>query len=297
MKNQFKAGVWQKEINTRDFILNNLTPYDGDQSFLVGPTKATKKLWEKSSELLKQEIRNGGVLDIDTKTISSIVSHKPGYLDKSLEKIVGFQTDAPLKRAIKPYGGIRVVEAACEENGYKIDPQVVEIFTKYRKSHNYGVFDAYTKTMRQLRSTGILTGLPDNYARGRIIGDYRRVALYGIDHLIEAKKADKEALDGVMTDDLIQLREEVSEQIKALAEMKEMAATYGFDISQPATNAKEAIQWTWFGFLSALKEQDGAAMSLGNVSSFFFMVSTKLPKLALDFCKAYTILGPLQNQT
>ncbi|HPS40550.1 MAG TPA: formate C-acetyltransferase [Candidatus Woesebacteria bacterium] len=269
MKNQFKAGVWQKEINTRDFILNNLTPYDGDQSFLVGPTKATKKLWEKSSELLKQEIKNGGVLDIDTKTISSIVSHKPGYLDKSLEKIVGFQTDAPLKRAIKPYGGIRVVEAACEENGYKIDPQVVEIFTKYRKSHNDGVFDAYTKTMRQLRSTGILTGLPDNYARGRIIGDYRRVALYGIDHLIEAKKADKEALDGVMTDDLIQLREEVSEQIKALAEMKEMAATYGFDISQPATNAKEAIQWTWFGFLSALKEQDGAAMSLGNVSSFF----------------------------
>lgn len=269
MKNQFKTGVWQKEINTRDFILNNLTPYDGDSSFLAGPTKATTKLWQQCSELLKQEIKNGGVLDVDTKTIPSIASHKPGYLDKKLEKIVGYQTDAPLKRAIKPYGGVRVVESACKENGYEVDPQVVEIFTKYRKSHNDGVFDAYTKTMRQLRSTGILTGLPDNYARGRIIGDYRRVALYGIDRLIEAKKADKEALDGTMTDDLIQLREEVSEQIKALEEMKVMAASYGLDISQPATNAQEAIQWTWFGFLSSLKEQDGAAMSLGNVSSFF----------------------------
>ncbi len=268
-KKQFKSGIWEKEINTRDFIFNNFTPYDGDKSFLVGPTSATKKLWEQSSDLLKQEIKNGGVLDVDTKTISSITSHKPGYLDKKLEKIVGFQTDQPLKRAMKPYGGIRVVEAACEENGYKVDPGVSEIFNKYRKSHNDGVFDAYTKTMRQLRSTGILTGLPDNYARGRIIGDYRRVALYGIDRLIEAKSADKDAIDGVMTDDVIRLREEVSEQIKALKEMKEMAASYGFDISKPAKNAKEAIQWTWFGFLAALKEQDGAAMSLGNVSTFF----------------------------
>mgnify|MGYP000855222538 FL=1 len=265
----FKSGNWQKEINTRDFIFNNFTPYDGDHSFLVGPTTATKKLWEQATELLKIEIKNGGVLDIDTKTISSITSHKPGYLDKKLEKIVGFQTDQPLKRAIKPYGGIRVVEAACEENGYKVDPKVSEIFDQYRKSHNDGVFDAYTKTMRQLRSTGILTGLPDNYARGRIIGDYRRVALYGIDRLIEAKSADKDAIDGVMTDDVIRLREEVSEQIKALKEMKAMAASYGFDISKPASNAQEAIQWTWFGFLAALKEQDGAAMSLGNVSTFF----------------------------
>ncbi len=269
MKKQFKTNKWQEEINTRDFIFNNFTPYDGDSSFLVGPTKATKELWDKSSELLKQEIKNGGVLDVDTKTISSVTSHKPGYLNKTLEKIVGFQTDEPLKRAMKPYGGVRVVEAACEENGYKVDPLVSEIFTKYRKSHNDGVFDVYTKTMRQLRSTGILTGLPDNYARGRIIGDYRRVALYGIDRLIAAKKADKDALDGVMTDDIIKLREEVSEQIKALGEMKEMAASYGFDISKPAETAQEAIQWTWFGFLAALKEQDGAAMSLGNVSSFF----------------------------
>lgn len=268
-KSQFKVGKWQKEINTRDFIFNNFTPYEGDSSFLTGPSKNTKVLWEKSSQLLKEELKNGGVLDIDTKTISSITSHKPGYLDKNLEKIVGFQTDSPLKRALKPYGGIRVVEAACEENGYKVDASVSEVFDKYRKSHNDGVFDAYTKTMRQLRSTGILTGLPDNYARGRIIGDYRRVALYGTDRLIEAKKADKEALDGVMTDDLIRLREEVSEQIKALGEMKEMAMSYGFDISKPAQNAQEAIQWTWFGFLAALKEQDGAAMSLGNVSTFF----------------------------
>lgn len=268
-KGQFKVGKWQEEINTRDFIFNNFTPYEGDSSFLTGPSKNTQVLWEKSSQLLKEELKKGGVLDIDTKTISSITSHKPGYLDKNLEKIVGFQTDYPLKRAIKPYGGIRVVEAACEENGYKVDASVSEVFDKYRKSHNDGVFDAYTKTMRQLRSTGILTGLPDNYARGRIIGDYRRVALYGTDRLIEAKKADKEALDGVMTDDVIRLREEVSEQIKALGEMKEMAMSYGFDISKPAENAQEAIQWTWFGFLAALKEQDGAAMSLGNVSTFF----------------------------
>lgn len=269
MKKQFQNGKWQHEINTRDFILQNSTPYNGDASFLVGPTLATKKLWEQASSLLATEIKRGGVLDIDTHTIPSISSHQPGYLDKNLEKIVGFQTDMPLKRAIKPYGGVRVVEQACAENGYELDTKVIEIFTKYRKSHNDGVFDAYTKTMRQLRSSGILTGLPDNYARGRIIGDYRRVALYGIDRLIEAKQADKDLLDGVMTDEVIRLREEVSEQIRALQDMKVMAKSYGFDIARPAVTAQEAIQWTWLGFLAALKEQDGAAMSLGNVSSFF----------------------------
>jgi len=269
MEKKFKSGVWQKQIDTRDFIFQNITPYDSDASFLVGPTATTKKLWAKATQLLKKERENGGILDIDTETISTITSHKPGYLDKNLEKIVGYQTDQPLKRAIKPFGGIRVVQAAAEENGYKISDEVVKIFTEYRKSHNDGVFDAYTEEMRKLRSTGILTGLPDNYARGRIIGDYRRVALYGIDALIEAKKADKKALVGVMTDDLIRLREEVSEQIKALKAMKVMASSYGYDISKPAETAQEAIQWTWFAFLAALKEQDGAAMSLGNVSSFF----------------------------
>ena len=269
MEKKFKSGVWQKQIDTRDFIFQNITPYDSDASFLVGPTATTKKLWTKATQLLKKERENGGILDIDTETISTITSHKPGYLDKNLEKIVGYQTDQPLKRAIKPFGGIRVVQAAAEENGYKISDEVVKIFTEYRKSHNDGVFDAYTEEMRKLRSTGILTGLPDNYARGRIIGDYRRVALYGIDALIEAKKADKKALVGVMTDDLIRLREEVSEQIKALKAMKVMASSYGYDISKPAETAQEAIQWTWFAFLAALKEQDGAAMSLGNVSSFF----------------------------
>lgn len=266
---KFKPGKWQEEINTRDFIFNNITPYDGDSSFLEGPTEATSKLWEEASKLLKKEHENGGILDIDVKTISTITSHKPGYLDEKLEKIVGFQTDEPLKRAIKPFGGIRVVMNACKQNGYETDEEVVKICTDYRKTHNDGVFDVYTDTMRQLRSTGILTGLPDNYARGRIIGDYRRLALYGIDYLIEAKEEDKNKLDGVMTDDLIKLREEVSEQIRALKEIKAMAADYGYDVSKPATNAQEAIQWTWFAFLAALKEQDGAAMSLGNVSSFF----------------------------
>ncbi len=269
MAKKFKDGVWQKEINTRDFILQNMTPYEGDASFLLGPAETTKKLWKKASQLLNEELAKGGILDIDTETISTITSHKPGYLDKKLEKIVGYQTDQPLKRAIKPFGGIRVVEAAAEENHYKVSEKVVEIFDQYRKSHNDGVFDAYTDEMKLLRSTGILTGLPDNYARGRIVGDYRRVALYGIDRLIEAKKEDKKALVGVMTDELIRLREEVSEQIKALEAMKVMAKSYGYDISKPAETAQEAIQWTWFAFLAALKEQDGAAMSLGNVSSFF----------------------------
>lgn len=263
------TSIEKQAINVRDFIFNNITAYDGDSSFLVGPSEKTKKLWNECKKLLKKEIENGGVLDIDTKTVSNITSHKPGYIEKELEEIVGLQTDAPLKRAIKPAGGIRMVMHACEENGKKLDENVVEIFTKYRKTHNDGVFDAYTDEMLKLRKTGVLTGLPDAYARGRIIGDYRRVALYGIDKLIEEKEIDKKKLLGSMTDELIRLREEVSEQIKALKMMKEMAASYGFDISQPALNAKEAIQWTYFAYLSAIKEHDGAAMSLGNVSNFF----------------------------
>lgn len=228
-----------------------------------------KKLWNELKKILEQERKNGGVLDIDTKTISTITSHKPGYIDKKLEKIVGVQTDKPLKRAIKPFGGWRVVQKACEENGYKLDPEVIKIFSEYRKSHNDGVFDAYTDEMKNLRKSGLITGLPDNYARGRIIGDYRRLALYGLDKLIEAKEADKKELDGTMTDDLIKLREEVSEQIKALKMVGEMAQSYGIDVSKPASNAQEAIQFTYIAYLSAVKEQDGAAMSLGNVSSFF----------------------------
>lgn len=265
----FKENLWQDEINVRDFIATNISPYDGDEKFLAKPTTTTKKLWDKALKILKKERDNGGVLDIDTKTISTVTSHKPGFIDKKLETIVGFQTDEPLKRAIKPFGGYRVVEAACEQNGYKLDDTVIEICRDFRKTHNDGVFDAYTDEMRKLRKTGILTGLPDNYARGRIIGDYRRVALYGVDRLIEEKKLDKKKITGEMTDRVIQLREEVSEQIKALGMLKEMAASYGFDISRPAQNAKEAIQWTYFAYLAAVKEQDGAAMSLGNVSSFF----------------------------
>jgi len=268
-KSTFKHNKWQAEINTRDFIFNNITPYDGDFSFLEGPTDKTKKLWTKLKKTLKKEIEAGGVLDIDTKTISTVTSHKPGFIEKNLESIVGVQTDSPLKRAIKPFGGYRVVENACKQNGYELDEKVIEICRDYRKTHNDGVFDVYTEEMRKLRKTGILTGLPDNYARGRIIGDYRRIALYGIDRLIEEKKEDKKKLTGVMKDDLIKLREEISEQIKALGQIHEMAQSYGFDISKPAKNAKEAVQWTYFGYLAAVKEQDGAAMSLGNVSGFF----------------------------
>ncbi len=265
----FTPNLWQDEINVRDFIQTNITPYDGDASFLVKPTERTLKLKKMVDELLLEEIKKGGVLDIDTKTISTITSHKPGYIQKDLETIVGLQTDAPLRRAIKPFGGYRIVEQACEQYGYKLDDEVIKICRDYRKTHNDGVFDAYTPEMRNLRRSGIITGLPDNYARGRIIGDYRRLALYGIDRLIEEKKQDKAKLEGVMTDDLIKLREEVSEQIRALGMIKEMAASYGFDISRPAETAQEAIQWTYFAYLAALKEQDGAAMSLGNVSSFF----------------------------
>lgn len=265
----FRQNIWQDEINVRDFIFSNIQPYDGDSSFLSGPSEKTKKLWSKATKLLAKEVEAGGVLDIDTETISTITSHKPGYLDKKLETIVGFQTDEPLKRGIKPFGGYRVVEKACEQNGYKLAEKVIAICRDYRKTHNDGVFDAYTDEMRKLRKTGIITGLPDNYARGRIIGDYRRIALYGVDRLMEAKQEDLRNLTGEMTDDLIKLREEVSEQITALKLMKQMAQSYGFDISRPATNAKEAVQWTYFGYLAAVKEQDGAAMSLGNVSSFF----------------------------
>lgn len=261
---------WEQTIDVRDFVYHNLIPYDGGIEFLKGPTKKTQELWDHCKTLLKKEFDAGGVLDIDTKTISTITSHKPGYIKKESELIVGLQTDEPLKRAIKPLGGQRIVEKACQEQGKTLDPQVLEIFTKYRKSHNDGVFDAYTPEIRKYRSTGVLTGLPDNYARGRIIGDYRRVALYGIDRLVEEKTQDLDNnLLGPMTDDLIRLREEVSEQIKALKMIKEMAESYGFDISKPARNAKEAIQWTYFGYLAALKEHDGAAMSLGNVSGFF----------------------------
>lgn len=266
---EFNAGKWQKEIDVRDFVFNNRTKYDNQPDFLVPATPRTKKLWTECTKLMAKEIKNGGVLDIDTKNISTITSHKAGYIKKDLEVIFGLQTDKPLKRGIKPFGGIRVVEKACEENGYKVDDEVVKICTQYRKTHNDGVFDAYDEQIRKLRSTGVITGLPDAYARGRIIGDYRRVALYGIDKLIKSKEEDKTRFVGAMTNDLIQLREEISEQIKALKMIKEMAASYGFDISQPAQNAKEAVQWTYFGYLAALKEHDGAAMSLGNVSNFF----------------------------
>ena len=264
----FVGGKWQSEINVRDFIQKNYTPYDGDSSFLAGPTAATTKLWEECCELFKKERENGGVLDMDTKIVSTIVSHKAGYIDKDLETIVGLQTDAPLKRSLQPFGGIRMAETSCKSYGYEVDPEVTEIFTKYRKTHNQGVFDCYTPEMRKARHAAILTGLPDAYGRGRIIGDYRRIALYGIDRLIEDKHEQHASLDGEMTPDKIQLKEEIAEQIRALEEMKQLGAEYGFDISKPASNAKEAIQWLYFGYLSAVKEQNGAAMSLGRTSTF-----------------------------
>ena len=264
----FVGGKWQTEINVRDFIQKNYTPYEGDSSFLAGPTAATTKLWEECCELFKKERENGGVLDLDTKIVSSIVSHGAGYINKELETIVGVQTDAPLKRSLQPFGGIRMAETACKSYGYEVDPEVSEIFTKYRKTHNQGVFDVYTPEMKLARHSAIITGLPDAYGRGRIIGDYRRVALYGIDRLIEDKQAQFKSLEGEMTPDRIQLREEIAEQIRALKEMIELGKTYGFDISKPASNAKEAIQWLYFGYLSAVKEQNGAAMSIGRTSTF-----------------------------
>ncbi len=266
----FEKGDWQNEINVRDFIQRNYTPYEGDSTFLAGPTEKTKKLWDEVLELYKKEkASKGGVLDIDTKTISSVNAYEPGYIDKDLEEIVGLQTDAPLKRAIMPYGGIRIVEKACEAYDKKVDDEVEEIFHNYRKTHNDGVFSVYTPDIRAARSAHLLTGLPDGYGRGRIIGDYRRVALYGVDVLIEEKKKDLDILNvDCLTEEVIREREEISEQIKALNDLKAMASKYGFDISKPANNSKEAVQWLYFGYLGAVKSQDGAAMSLGRTSTF-----------------------------
>ena len=266
----FKKGDWESEINVRDFIQKNYTPYEGDSSFLTGTTEKTKKLWNEVLDLYKKEHDSeGGVLDIDTKTISTVASHEAGYIDKDLEDIVGLQTDSPLKRAIMPFGGIRIVEKSCEAYGRKVDEEVEEIFHKYRKTHNDGVFDVYTPDIRAARSSHLITGLPDGYGRGRIIGDYRRVALYGVDILIDEKKQELNVLDvDELTEEIIREREEISEQIKALNALKIMASKYGFDISQPAKNSIEAVQWLYFGYLGAIKDQNGAAMSIGRTSTF-----------------------------
>ncbi len=265
---EFKGGRWETEIDVRDFIMNNYTPYDGDDSFLKGPTADTTALWNEVLELSKKEREAGGVLDMDTKVVSTILSHGPGYLDKEKETIVGFQTDKPFKRALMPYGGIRMAKQACEDNGYHLDPEVEEFFTTHRKTHNAGVFDAYTPEMRACRSSHVITGLPDAYGRGRIIGDYRRVALYGVDRLIEDKEFQKATTPSVMLADVIRDREELSEQIRALKELKTMAGIYGCDISKPASNVQEAIQAVYFAYLAAVKQQNGAAMSLGRTSTF-----------------------------
>ena len=265
----FKGSKWQDEVDVRDFIQNNYKPYNGDESFLEGPTESTNTLWEKLQKLQKEERAKGGVLDMETEVVSSLTAYGPGYLDKDLEKVVGLQTDKPLKRAFMPYGGIRMSEEACETYGYKPSEKLHEIFTKYHKTHNDAVFSAYTPEMRLARRNKIVTGLPDTYGRGRIVGDYRRVALYGIDYLIEQKQKDFAYCgDGTMTDDVIRQREELAEQIRALKEMKVMAASYGYDISQPAKNSLEAVQWLYFGYLAAIKTQNGAAMSVGRISTF-----------------------------
>ncbi len=271
--NGFKGNLWREEINLRDFIQHNYTPYDGDESFLTDPTEATDKLWGKLQELQKEERQNNGVLDMDTDVVSSLTSHGAGYIDESmkdLEKVVGLQTDKPLKRAFMPYGGIKMAEQSCMNYGYQPSEKLHEIFTKYHKTHNQAVFDAYTPEMRLARHSHIITGLPDTYGRGRIVGDYRRIALYGIDQLIAFKKEDQSNVgrDGIMSDDVIRQREELTEQIRALQGMKEMAAAYGYDISAPAKNAREAVQWLYFGYLAAIKTQNGAAMSVGRVSTF-----------------------------
>ena len=265
----FKEGKWDKYIDVRDFIQNNYTPYEGDSSFLKGATDKTKKLWEEVLELYKKERENGGVLDCSTDVASTITSHGPGYIDQSLETIVGLQTDAPLKRAIMPEGGIRIVEKSCEAYGFKVSEKIEDIYHNYRKTHNDGVFEVYTPEIRAARKNKLLTGLPDGYGRGRIIGDYRRVALYGVDELIAQKKADyNNERSSWMSEEVIRGREELFEQIKALEDLKKMAMSYGFDISRPATSAKEAIQWTYFGYLASIKQQNGAAMSMGRVSTF-----------------------------
>lgn len=267
--NGFELGKWSNdEIDVRDFIQKNYHPYEGDGSFLEDATDATKKLWNEILDLQKEEHARGGVYDADTKIVSTLTSHKPGYIDKDLEQIVGLQTDAPLKRGLQPFGGIKMAEQALNLYGYELDPEIKEIFTKYRKTHNDGVYDAYTPEMRRARKAHILTGLPDTYGRGRIVGDYRRIALYGIDYLIKHKEFDKSLIDGEMTPDRIRDREEISEQVKALKKLKEMALSYGYDISKPAKNAKEAIQWVYFGYLGAVKDQNGAAMSFGRTSTF-----------------------------
>ena len=270
--NGFEGRLWKEEINVRQFIQDNYTPYDGDESFLEGPTEATDKLWDALQKLQKEERAKGGVLDMDTEIVSSITSHGAGYIDESLkdlEQVVGLQTDKPLKRAFMPYGGIKMAEQSCEMYGYTPSPELHKIFTEYHKTHNQAVFDAYTPEMRLARRNKIMTGLPDTYGRGRIVGDYRRVALYGIDFLIEKKKEDlANCGNGTMTDDVIRLREEIAEQIKCLNAMKEMANIYGYDISEPAKNAKEAVQWLYFGYLAAIKTQNGAAMSIGRISTF-----------------------------
>ncbi len=270
--NGFEGRLWKEEVNTRDFIQKNYNPYDGDESFLAGPTAATDKLWGILKELQKEERAKGGVLDMDTDIVSTLTSHKPGYLceeDKTLEKVVGLQTDKPLKRAFMPFGGIKMAEEACRTYGYEPSPEIHKIFTEYSRTHNDGVFSAYTPEMKKVRHNKIITGLPDTYGRGRIVGDYRRVALYGIDFLISEKQSDfANCGDGTMTDDVIRLREEISLQIKALKDMKTMAASYGFDISKPAKDAREAVQWLYFGYLAAIKTQNGAAMSVGRVSTF-----------------------------
>ena len=265
----FKGKAWQNEINVRDFIQANYTQFDGTDEFLAGPTEATTKLWDQVMELNQKEREAGGVLDMDTKVVSTITSHGPGYLNKDLETVVGFQTEKPFKRSLQPFGGIRMSEQAAEAYGYEIDSEVSHIFRDYRKTHNQGVFDAYTPEMRAARRSGVITGLPDAYGRGRIIGDYRRVALYGVDFLIKEKQKDLlNCGNGVMSDDIIRQREELNEQLRALNELKELGTIYGFDISQPASNTKEAFQWLYLGYLAAIKEQNGAAMSLGRTSTF-----------------------------
>ena len=265
----FAPGDWSGDsVDVSDFIKKNYTPYDGDESFLAPPTEDTLKLWQRVSELLEQEREKGGVLDMDTKIVSTITSHPAGYIDRDREKIVGLQTDKPLKRALQPFGGIRMAVNACKQYGYEVDHEITDIFTKYRKTHNQGVFDAYTPEMKLARHAGIITGLPDAYGRGRIIGDYRRVPLYGTDILIEDKKRQLESAVGRMTSENIRRREELSEQIRALGELAELGRIYGFDISKPAKNAQEAVQWLYFAYLAAVKEQNGAAMSLGRTSTF-----------------------------
>ena len=269
-RKEFKGEKWKYEIDVRDFIMENVKPYTGDEDFLAKPTKATLNLWDHVVDLTKKERENGGVLDMDTKIVSTITSHSPGYLDKTQEKVVGFQTDEPFKRALQPFGGIRMAVDSAKAYGFEVDEEVQHIFTEYRKTHNQGVFDAYTSEMKAARRAGIITGLPDAYGRGRIIGDYRRVALYGVDRLIEDKKEQLDTIgaNGMMSEDVIRDREEITEQIRALHELKQLGAKYGFDISGPAINACEAFQWLYFGYLAAIKEQNGAAMSLGRVSTF-----------------------------